>query len=359
MPLKVNNKLFDGQSFYIGIDCHKKSWNVTILGEHYEHKTYSQNPDPQLLSNYLHRNFPGGTFHSVYEAGFNGFTTCRALHEEGINCIITNPADIPTSQKERENKNDKVDSRKLARTLRGNGLFAIHIPDEQLEADRALVRQRYNLSRDVSRIKQQIKSKLFQFGIDIPGQFTLNQSKHWSKAYINWLKELDIDQPSLKQALDNFIEIGLILKEKLQKVSKQILELAQTDRYKRNFELLQTIPGIGQISAMYLLVQLGDISRFKRLDQLCNYIGLVPRTNSSGENIRASKMVKRGNKKLKILMIEVSWVAIRKDPALMLIFNELSKRMHKNKAIIRIARRMLARIRFVLLHQQEYKMNII
>jgi transposase len=79
----------------------------------------------------------------------------------------------------------------------------------------------------------------------------------------------------------------------------------------------------------------------------------------SGEKMQTGKMLKRGRKELKIMLIEASWVAIRKDPALMLKFNQLSKRMHKNKAIIRIARKMLSRIRFVLQNQQSYELSIV
>ena len=73
MRSKVNTENFKEQSFYVGIDCHRKSWKVTILGEHYEHKTMSQDPDPKILADYLKRHFPGGNFYSVYEAGFSGF----------------------------------------------------------------------------------------------------------------------------------------------------------------------------------------------------------------------------------------------------------------------------------------------
>ena len=62
MQPQSNKKLFNGQSIYVGIDVHKKSWTVTILGEHYEHKAMSQNPDPEILVNYLRRNFPGGNY---------------------------------------------------------------------------------------------------------------------------------------------------------------------------------------------------------------------------------------------------------------------------------------------------------
>jgi len=172
MRTEITKDSFKGQSFYVGIDSHKKSWKVTILGEQYEHKTMSQNPDPDLLATYLHRNFPGGSYHAVYEAGFNGFESCRRLNQLGVNCIVIHAADVPTSQKEKLQKTDKADSRKLARSLRSKEFEAIHVPDQKLEADRALVRQRFRLVKDVSRTKNRVKSLLFQFNIPIPDRFT-------------------------------------------------------------------------------------------------------------------------------------------------------------------------------------------
>jgi len=359
MQRKINENSFNGQSFYVGIDYHKKSWKVTILGEKYEHKTMSQNPDPKILANYLKRNFPGGNYQAVYEAGFSGFNACRKLRELGINCIVIHPADVPTNQKERLQKTDKVDSRKLARSLRSGEFEAIHIPDNKLEADRALVRQRFRLVKDISRTKNRVKSLLFQFGIDIPGRFTSQQTRHWSKVYINWLKELPIEQESLKLTLDNYLRIGEIQRKELLTINRQIRKLSKTKYYQNNCRLLLCIPGIGLMTAITLLVELGDIKRFKRLDELCNFIGLVPSMYGSGEKMETGKIIKRGRKALKIMLIEASWQAVRKDPALMMKFNELTTTMKKNKAIIRIARKMLSRIRHVLVHQEEYELAVV
>ena len=359
MRTEITKDSFKGQSFYVGIDSHKKSWKVTILGEQYEHKTMSQNPDPDLLATYLHRNFPGGNYHAVYEAGFNGFESCRRLNQLGVNCIVIHAADVPTSQKEKLQKTDAVDSRKLARSLRSKEFEAIHVPDRKLEADRALVRQRFRLTKDVGRTKNRVKSLLFQFNIPIPDRFTSAQTRHWSKVYINWLKGLEIEQQSLKQVLDNYIAVGERQRNDLLMVNKQVRNLSLTDAYYHNYQLLLSVPGIGLVTAITFLVQIGDINRFEQLDDLCNYVGLVPKMYGSGEKMQVGGMIKRGRKELKIMLIEASWDAIKKDPTLMLKFNELSKKMHKNKAIIRIARKILSRMRFVLQNQQRYELGVV
>jgi len=359
MQTKVSENSFEDQPFYVGIDYHKKSWKVTILSDTYEHKTMSMNPDPDLLASYLHRNFPGGTYHAVYEAGFSGFGTCRKLNQLGLDCKVIHPADVPTNQKEKLQKTDKSDSRKLARSLKNKEFQSVHIPDQKLEADRALVRQRFRIMKDLSRTKNRVKSLLFQFGIEIPKQFTSAQSRHWSKVFLSWLTELPIQLQSVKKTLDNYILIGKTQRENLLMLNRQVRELSQTDAYKDNYLLLLSIPGIGVTTAMFILTQLGDIQRFTNLDELCEYIGLVPSMYGSGDKLVIGKMVHRGRKELKIMLIESSWEAVRNDPAMMAKFHELIKRMPKNKAIIRIARKLLNRIRRVLITREKYELGVV
>ena len=358
METKVNQKLFEGQSIYVGIDCHKKNWKVTVLGERYEHKTISQDPNPDILSSYLKRNFPGANYHAVYEAGFNGFATCRRLREADINCSVIHPADVPTNQKEKLQKTDPTDSRKLARTLRSQEFTAIHVPDPILEADRALVRQRFRIMKNVTRMKNQVRSLLFQFSINIPDRFTSAQTRHWSGVYIKWLKELPIELASLRQTLDNYIHIGEILRKELLLINKQVRNLSQSDRYRDNYNLLITSPGVGLMTAITFLVQIGDIRRFDRLDDLCAYIGFFPTMHGSGDKMQTGEMVKRGRKELKVMIIEAAWEAVRLDPAMMASFNHLSLRMNKNKAIVRIARKLVSRMRSMLLNQTVYQLGI-
>ncbi len=358
MHTKVNDKLFEGQSFYVGIDCHKKNWTVTILGEEYEHKTMSQNPDPNLLASYLKKSFPGGDFHAVYEAGFNGFYACRRLRELGINCNVVHAADVPTKNKEKTHKLDPVDSRKLARSLRSKEFEPIHIPEPKLEADRALVRQRFRLMKDLTRTKSRVKSLLFQFNITIPDRFKPGQSRNWSSVYIKWLKELHLDQENLRLTLDNYIHTGELQRKELLAVNKQVRSLSQTEAYKINYDFLISIPGIGFLTAITFLVQIGDIRRFESLDDLCDYIGMVPMMRGSGDKIYTGKLLNTGRKELKVMIIEAAWDTVRLDPSMMAKFNELTRRMNKNKAIIRIARKLVARMRHVLMNQEKYELGI-
>ena len=187
MRKQSNTLNFEGQNIYVGIDVHLKSWTVSILSGHLHHKTFVQPPSPEALSSYLHAHFPNGNYLSAYEAGFSGFWAHYKLVEMGIQNIVVNPADVSTSQKERLQKTDAVDSRKIARSLRNNELTAIHVPCRETLEVRTLLRSRDALVRDLARMKQRVKAFLYYYGIDYPEEFQ-HSGTHWSRAFMNWLR---------------------------------------------------------------------------------------------------------------------------------------------------------------------------
>jgi len=354
---KINS--WHGQKLHIGLDVHKKNWTVTILGPSYEHKTFSQNPDPGQLANYLQRHFPGAEYHSVYEAGYSGYWISRQLKEFGIDNIIVNPADVPTTHKEEDNKTDRVDSRKLARSLQKGELTGIYEPSDYCLSIRQVVRQRGQLVKELAREKNRLKSLLAFMGCDIPPQFSQTETRQWSRRYIKWLEGFELKDQGNKMTLDSKIRVVKGLRKELLEITRQIRQLAKEPNYREDVELLISIPGIGVITAMTLLTELNPIDQYKTLDQLNKYVGLVPRIRSSGETAYIGRMTIRGQKRIKEKLIESSWVLIRKDTAMMLKFEQLSQKMNKNKAIIRIARKLLSRIRRILLTKEPYVTDVI
>jgi transposase len=124
-------------------------------------------------------------------------------------------------------------------------------------------------------------------------------------------------------------------------------------------QLLTSIPGIGKITAITLLSEIEDIRRFQNLDKLCSYVGLIPTMSSSGERDSAGSITSRSNNFLRSMLVESAWIAIKYDPSLALAYVNLSKRMKKNEAIVRIAKKLLGRIRYVLKNEKEYVCNIV
>jgi transposase len=345
MRTKSIQKLdYSGHNIYIGMDVHKKTWGISIMTEYLEHKTFIQQADPNQLSNYLHRNFPNANYYSAYEAGFCGFWISHELEKLGINNIVINPADIPTTNKERKNKTDKRDARKIAQMLRSNSLQAIYVPSQGSLEDRQLVRSRKQLVKDGKRCKNRIKSTLNLFGIIVPEEY---DQPYWSKAFIKWIKELKCASTLHQSIAHQLAELEYIEKQK-KIVDTSIVALACSPKYSERVELLRSIKGIGLLGAMTIITELIDIERFKRPDELHSYAGLIPNMHSSGEKEYIGNITSRSNPYLRPLLIQCAWIASKKDPELCLTYTELRNRgMKSNRAIIKIAKKLLNRIRFV------------
>jgi transposase len=334
---RKNTKLnFKGQEIYVGLDTGKKSWKVSILTKDFEHKTFGQPPKPEVLVGYLRRNFPGARYLCVYEAGYFGFWIYEALRQQGVECLVTHPAD----------------ARKLARSLRNGELTALYVPERKALEDRSLVRMRMTMVKKQTRCKNQIKGLLSFYGYVTPDELARS---HWSQQFINWLESLEFQYGSGNQALQTLLEELKHLRQSIAHLTRQIRALAQQEPYRTNVQYLKSIPGISLFTAMVLLTEIVDINRFKGLDHLASFVGLVPGENSSGEQERNTGISRRRNAYLRALLIESSWIAVRKDPALLMAFDKLKQRMSKNRAIVRIARKLLNRIRYVLKNQESYE----
>jgi transposase len=341
---------FINQHFFVGIDVHLKQWKVTIRSAGIELKTFSMNPSPQELYQYLQNHYPGGTYHLVYEAGFCGFWIQRACTQVGVQCIVVHPADTPTSAKEKVHKTDPVDSRKLARELENGSLKAIYVPQVASEQLRALMRLRFRLVQQQTRTKNRIKGFLRLNGINIPAVHLTNP--RWSGAFILWLNSVHPASDAGVFTLDNLITQLEQIRLNLSGVLKQLRREAKSKNLASTVVAIDSAPGLAFITTMTLITEIIDIRRFSRFEPLCSFVGLVPSVYSSGETSYTRGMSFRHNQYLRPLLIEAAWTAVRKDPAMTLRFNELCRTMSKQMAIIPIAKKLLRRI-FHLWKQQD------
>lgn len=354
MKAQVTKTDYNGHDIYIGIDTHKKSWNITVIMDTYT-QTFSSPPTAEALLTYLEENVPGANYHSAYEAGFAGFWPHFRLQELGISSIVVNPADIPTTGKEKIQKNDARDSKKIARCLKNGELTPIYVPSQECLDNRSLTRYRKTVSGDLARTKNRIKSFLNCYGYQIPEDV---KDGKWPKRLIQWLKDLELSS-SQRLVLNGHLQSYEDLTRKKRELEKQIRALSQTPGYKENMELLQGVPGIGETTGMTILTEIEDINRFKTFDQFCSFVGMAPSTHSSGENEGVRGITPRAQAILRSAIVESAWIAARKDTALARSFSKLSRRMNSKKAIIRIARKLLSRIRHVLRTRTPYELGVI
>lgn len=356
--IENTKEAFSGQAFFIGIDVHNKQWTISVQNNHIAlGKAVVVEPSAEKLLSYLQRQYPGGSYQAVYEAGYSGFFPARELRAKGIAVMVVNPADIPTMQKERSSKTDRVDSRKLARSLENKELKGIYIPDLLAEEYRFLNRYRGRLVQDQTRMKNRIKAILAEFGHRVPIELEGNR---WSGSYMTWLRGIRFETTYAQFAYDEQLNQYEASRKRLSSVLRKLKEMTKThNEIGHQVELLLTVPGIGFLTAMLLVSELIDMARFKRFDELVSYIGLAPSVHESDERSYSRGLTTRQHKELRSRLLESAWVAIRKDPALTLKFGQLCRRMDKKKAIIRIAKMLLSRIRSVWKTQKPYEYGVI
>ncbi|HEY0752255.1 MAG TPA: IS110 family transposase [Chitinophagaceae bacterium] len=345
---------FTGRTIFCGIDIHKKSWSVCLHDGERELKTFSQNADAEQLCHHLLKYYPNASLSIAYEAGFCGFWPHQVFSSFGLDCKVINPSDIPQPDKSRRYKTDSVDCRKLAVELGKSSLNSIHIPSQSTIEQRSLVRSRQQLVKDQTRYKNRIISFLDFYGIKIPEGY--KSSTHFSQRFLSWLEQLPLAAMS-KTALEVKINCVKAVRTQLGIANKELRKAIQVSPLKNNIQLLMTIPGVGIQSAWIIATELEDIHRFKNFDQLASYAGFKPDIYSSGEHTVNKGITRQCNHLVRETLVECSWMAVGKDPALTQAYYDFKKRMHYNKAILRIAKKLLARIRFVLIHEKPYELG--
>ena len=352
--LKFIEKGLEDQVVYIGLDDHKNQWKVAIYTSLYEYKVFSQSVDPGQLYRYLTHHFPGWRYVSVYEAGFSGFWIHESLQSLGIESYVINPADLPESQKDRRRKNDKRDARNLARALRAGTLVGIYCPDRAWISLRALVRHRSKLVQSQTRWKNRIKSYLAYQGILLPQPWS---ERNWSGRFLHWLDQLLLGDTSARYTLDSMLEMLRSIRDQIRQVNQRLRHLAKDPRHQWVIQSLMSVPGIGMTSAWVIYTELIDPKRFARRDHLHSYCGLVPDLHQSADRSAHRGITSRANLYLRAILIEVSWHAIRKDPALQIYYRKAIQRMKGQQAIVKVAKKLLNRIRYVWIHQETYTCN--
>lgn len=346
---------FSGQNVYIGLDVHKASWAVNIRIDNIEHRTFTQPPDPIALHKYLVKNFPGANYYSAYECGFSGYHHHRKLQELGIHNIVINPADLPVTDKEKISKRDPVDSRRLSKALQNNQLKAIHIFDPCHEQFRTLNRMRWKAAKEHRRVKNSIRSFLLYYGINPPAQLN---PEYWTNAFVTWLRQIKFLNQTGTLSLEYLLNSYQSTKDHLLEVSRHLRKQVK-QHYPDIYKRLMTVPGIGPINAMCLIAEIGDMKRFKSCKHLASFVGLIPRSHQSGTKDPNCSLTYRSNIYLRSALVESAWMALRSDPALLKYFKEKIIKYKSQVAIIKIAHKVLNRIRYVWLTEKPYQTGIV
>ena len=335
------------QPLFVGIDLHRLRWHITIRTEDIELFSGAIPGQWEALKRLLER-YPGYKIQAVYEAGYFGFWLHDQLEEFGTRCIVTPPSLIPHDYGNHV-KTDRKDSRKLAHLLAKGLLKEVWVPSEDERCHRQVIRRRRQLIGDRVRTQNRIKAELRFFGIEIP-----EPTGRWSQQYLVNLRRVRLHDRWLQESFRHLLELYDFLSEQIKKQTKLLTELADLPYYKERIAILRTVPGIGLIAGMELLLELQDVACFRRADQLAAYVGLTPSQYSSADKVRMGRITAIGKNQLRGTLVEVAWRLIGKDRAMRRKYERIKVRSGSKRAIIAIARMTLLRTRRMLLDGTPY-----
>lgn len=349
--------IFPDHSIDVGLDVHKRSWNAAIFLDGMYVRNIHQPPSPAALKKYLTTHYPSAHYRCAYESGKFGYWIQRELAQMGVECLVVNPADIPSTQKDEIYKTDPRDARGIGEALSAGKLRGIYVPPLEQEADRNLVRQRKRVWRDLVRAKNRVKGFLDYLGIPLPAHF---DNANWSHNFLRWLEGLRFEHPTNRTALNYQLRQVRTLRSELLAISNDIRKLMRSKKYRELYYRLRTISGIGPLTTALLITEIGDMRRFPSFYDLNSFVGLLPMEHSSGERELKGRITVRRHRQLRSELVECAWAAKRNDPALALYYSEQIKRGKNGKAaIVKVARKLLSRIRYVWLSGKPYQTAVV
>jgi transposase len=315
---------------YVGLDVHRKRTQVAIMQEDGTEILNRNVPnDPAELSPLLGRLEPGTPV--VFEAAFGWGWLVELLDDWNLEPHLAHAKGCKAIASARL-KNDKVDARTLAHLLRSDLLPEAWIAPREVRDLRWLLRHRASLVRSGTALKNRIHGVLADRGIRCP------IDDLWTKPGRIWLDTLEL--PPIHQEIVNDC-LGLIdaLAVPVRRLDREIRVLAKPDA---RVEALQQLPGIGRLTAMTLVAEIGDISRFPTARKLCAWAGLTPTVRNSDRTVRHGHITKQGSKWVRFVLGEAAHIAKRRPPFTH-TYARMAQRRGKHIATVAVSRKLLAR----------------
>lgn len=285
----------------------------------------------------------------AYEASGQGFGLHDELTAAGFACHVLAPTKIARSSSHARRKTDareRILELLRGHVLAGNPLPNVWIPDLQTRDDRLIVRQRLDLSNKQRAVKAQIRCLLKQS----PERCELPKSKSWSKSQRRWLQDMcrSAAYPQgFRETLASLLRQLTFLDEELQRVEECLARLAETPRYAAAVQALDELNGVGPLTALVFLTEMGDPGRFANRRQVAAYLGLVPASQESGaRNDRKGHITRQGPSRVRQVLCQAVWARVRHTGADHAVYQQLAAKnpKHKKIAVVAIMRRLAIRM---------------
>src|SRR5580765_924436 len=358
MTMQTRVSGIDPRSYdvFAGLDVDKRSIVATFTDWGQSEKSLRMLYNSEHLLNYVRRHFPNQRIAFVYEAGPTGFGLFDDLVAEGHPCLVVAPSMVPRAPGQRV-KTNRLDSKSLARKLRGADLHSIHIPSPTYRELRHLVQLRDTHVHQVAATKCRIKALLTYQGIEFP-----SANGTWSASVVGELQRLSCIG-AVRFKLNDLIRTLQFHLQSAAAAEKEIRRFCMNDpELKQNITLLKSISGIGWVVATHLAARLGDPDEITKVDQIAGFLGLAGSEHTTGDHEKRGSITGVGDKRLRGKLIQSAWVAIFKDPEMREFFERIQKRHPKKyaarKAIVAVARKLTTRIYAVLKQQRPYTLRL-
>jgi transposase len=303
----------------VGLDVHARSIRLAAVraDELLEERTLPY--DEQAVERVLRR-WPSVC--CCYEAGPTGFGLYRHLVERGIDCAVVAPGLVPQRPGDRV-KTDSRDARKLARLLAGGLLEPICVPSPELEAARDLVRAREDARLDRMRDRHRLSKFCLRHDRRLPGA-------SWSVVRRRWLSEQRFEFVAEQFTFDTYLHAVDLVDARIEQLERAIRETAAQGPWRELVARLRCLRGVDTLTALALVAEIGDFSRFRCAQELMAFVGLVPSEQSSGEHRRQGSITKVGNAHVRRLLVESAWHARRRPK----VGYELARRQRGQDAVV-------------------------
>ncbi|MCZ7609851.1 MAG: IS110 family transposase [Ignavibacterium sp.] len=284
-------------------------------------------------------------------ACFSGFWIYDYFSEKGYKIIVT-----PTNRIYKDGsiiKTDKIDSRKLALQLSRELLKEVIVPAKRIREYKYIFRIYDKQKMRQGQILRQIKAFLEQKNHPLKWQ-------KWNKGLLEQLKELKFIDNLFDLKFRSLLTEYEYVVSQIKDTEKIIEQVKEDQELGRRIQIIEKINGIGIISAVRMSIYLFDRKdRFENSERLNHYLGLTPSERSSGDKIVRGRSGMCGNRQLRSIIIQLAWMTVRKDGALLEKFDRVYKSSgSKQKAIVAVARKLMTKIYAVIQKEEDYRINL-
>jgi transposase len=311
--------MIESTTVTVGLDVHARSIRLAAVRADELLAEQTLPYDEEVVERLLRR-WPA--VRCCYEAGPTGFGLYRHLVERGIDCIVVAPGLVPQRPGDRV-KTDPRDARKLARLHAGGLLEPIHVPSPELEAARDLVRAREDARLDRMRDRQRLSKFCLRHGRLLP-------TSSWTVIRRKWLGEQRFEYPAEQISFDTYLHAVDLVDRRIEALERAIRDAAERGSWRELVSRLRCLRGIDTLSALGLVTEIGDFSRFGSAEEFMAFVGLVPSERSSGEKRHRGSITKVGNSHVRRLLVESAWHARRRPT----VGYELSRRQRGQDATV-------------------------